>query len=159
MNSTNLRILADGLTTVDPLHFNMQYFTKNGQRMDYPFTRHSCGSAACALGHGPIFGIAPLPNHYVDGPNSGIDWFDYARDMFGIDIDELEDQALWNYLFADKWAVIAPTPRDAADRIYTVLNGFYPGEEYEYEDDTNYAEWEQPPRPSPLHGDAAPASS
>lgn len=128
----NLEILAAGLLTVqDPEEFNMEVFfdskdvseARGGD--DYPSeAKYHCGTAACAVGHAPLFGIKPYKEE---------DWFDYAARVFGVgetrfkdDVwdssgfrenqRELADQAL-DWMFAGDWRTKDNTPRGAAARI------------------------------------------
>lgn len=76
-----------------------------------------CGTAACAVGHGPAAGIAPL--------ESGEWWADYsARAFVGCqpeDCDEENDWA-WEWCFDSPWSQVDNTVHGAAARIEMMLD-------------------------------------
>src|SRR3546814_16607824 len=61
----------------------------------------TCGTVACAGGHGPIAGIPSLPGEY---------WGDYIPRVFG------NDTRLTNYMFGSSWAEYANTPQRSEER-------------------------------------------
>lgn len=65
----------------------------------------TCGSAACALGHGPAAGITVPPTVRL--------WWDYAFECFGIRAASFE----WNFVFGADWCSFDNTHQGAADRI------------------------------------------
>lgn len=65
-----------------------------------------CGTAACAAGHGPSAGIAPL---------KGEDWVDYSTRAFANPICE------WSWCFDASWAKVDNTAHGAAARIEYML--------------------------------------
>lgn len=66
---------------------------------------HECGTTACAVGHGPLFGIAPVPYE---------NWKDYMYRAFGVTM--WDDEYEW--LFSADWADTDNTPVGAAARIF-----------------------------------------
>jgi len=71
-----------------------------------------CGTAACAAGHGPVAGIAPL---------DGETWLVYSRRAFATG-DE------WQWCFDEDWSQIDNTAHGAAARIEYLLNTGLPGD-------------------------------
>jgi hypothetical protein len=71
-------------------------------------SKPSCGTVACAVGHGPSAGI----RIYGD-----LDWADYAERVFGkICLDEFQ------YMFGSEWSNYDNTPKGAAARIRTFVS-------------------------------------
>lgn len=70
-------------------------------------SKPSCGTVACAVGHGPAAGIRV----YGDP-----DWISYSYRVFG---EELDDG--WDYMFASNWEYTDNTPKGAASRIRTYV--------------------------------------
>jgi hypothetical protein len=117
----NLLKLADYLEALpaDCKEFDMRVYnsvkadTLSGTRSLGPDTRqHGCGTAACALGHGPAAGIRV----YGDGC-----WGDYCKRVFGIDCDSRRNIDKFEYLFAATWVLFDNTPHGAAARIRTYV--------------------------------------
>jgi hypothetical protein len=72
-------------------------------------SKPSCGTVACAVGHGPAAGI----RIYRD-----LDWTDYSARVFG----EFEgDYLVWDYMFSPRWSHTDNTPKGAAARIRTYV--------------------------------------
>jgi len=72
-------------------------------------TLHTCGTAACALGHTPsIFRI----------PEDCRSWWGLAEHLFGIDDDSEE----WDWCFSGDWAHVDNTHYGAAKRIMWLLD-------------------------------------
>jgi hypothetical protein len=67
----------------------------------------SCGTVACAVGHGPAAGIRV----YGD-----TDWSDYADRVFG----EMPEND-FTYMFGSSWSYSDNTPKGAAARIRTYV--------------------------------------
>lgn len=104
----NLLTLADYLDQLpeDYGKFDMERFHS---RRTGPTTDIPCGAVACAIGHGPAAGIAPV--HDDKG------WFTYSRRVFtGL------NRCLWNWCFSACWAHTDNTPQGAAKRIRWALN-------------------------------------
>lgn len=112
----NLKQLADYLAALpeDYDHFDMRYYAYYTSyvgaeilNIDADFY-NKCGTAACAVGHGPAAGIQ------TDGYNS---WMEYAVENF---IPEDNDD-VFTWLFDEDWAFVDNTPNGAAKRIYWYL--------------------------------------
>lgn len=122
MNDTqhaNLKKLADYLAKGNTEKiFNMEEFCtgsyENYDDETIALENYDCGTAACAMGHGPAAGIKPFLHE---------DWWDYSRRAFGIDQSEMDagfDAFQW--MFSSVWAHIDNTPQGAAARIYWFLD-------------------------------------
>jgi hypothetical protein len=94
MNTANLLKLAEYLEALpaDYRHFDMELFIKSGTefRPTYPAkaeeTIKHCGTAACAIGHGPSAGILP-PS--IPAMNN---WGVYCEEAFGMNFMDNEGQ-------------------------------------------------------------------
>lgn len=124
MNRENLTKLAAYLESLpaDYQHFDMGVFYHRDDydtikaELEYaedPTAVTHCGTAACALGHGPAAGIAPTR---VTG-TVGIDWSAY-----GLKFIDQDDTATYEFLFSGHWDQIDNTLRGAAARIRYVLD-------------------------------------
>tara|TARA_Y100001001_G_scaffold138359_1_gene140480 strand:- start:1177 stop:1779 length:603 start_codon:yes stop_codon:yes gene_type:complete len=103
---------------------------------------HSCGTAACAIGHGPAAGVYfPDPKEddalwrltygttfsedgrmeHTDDKVLSPDWSTYSRRYF---INPMSDtgQVLWDWCFGSGWAHTDDTPHGAAKRIRYMLD-------------------------------------
>ena len=132
----NLFTLAHGLQRhVPPPTFNMKAFMSdnNGDlNIDLATLEiyHECGTSACAVGHGPLFGI-PVSS---DDNN----WFGYCFRVFGVE----DPSSAWRWLFHASWGATDNTPTGAAARILYFLDHGIPLEfhsvyQFDY-DDTDY---------------------
>lgn len=65
----------------------------------------SCGTAGCAVGHGPLASIAPMGDE---------DWFEYSTRAF---VSHDEEGCAWDWCFGYEWAAVDNTPHGAAARI------------------------------------------
>jgi hypothetical protein len=117
----NLLKLADYLDALpaDYKEFDMRDYntvkadTLSGTRsLDPNKRRYGCGTAACALGHGPAAGIRV----YGDWC-----WDDYCKRVFGIDRDFRRNTDEFDYLFGSTWTQYDNTPHGAAARIRTYV--------------------------------------
>jgi hypothetical protein len=123
----NLNILADYLDALPEGYkeFDMMFFgiTSSGLLLDRPhemFLYAHCGTAACALGHGPAAGIFPK--------SEDDDWDVYSKSMFGL----TQYSRTWEFCFGSDWE---NDPKLAAARIRHLLNfgvpkGFVDGSRY-----------------------------
>lgn len=117
----NLKTLAMGLAAhVPPPEFDMNdYVTSDGYGAsvtileNYPHKfwnqkeRYAkCGTVACAVGHGPMFGIEPRIDEY---------WHDYSHRSFGC--NPYVRKSLFVWMFGTDWSIIDNTPQGAAARI------------------------------------------
>lgn len=113
----NLTTLAAYLRTLPANYpdFEMSDFVQDG---DNYFAHVACGTAACAIGHGPMAGIAP---------NVGEEWFAYSERAFIPRPDDVEGDTVeepWNWCFASEWSSTDNTVHGAAARIeYLLENG------------------------------------
>lgn len=78
-----------------------------------------CGTAACAVGHGPNAGIISTQDD--------IDWNSYADRVFGCNANSYGE-----FMFGGNWSQFDNTTKGAALRIwYVLMNGFPQFEEYD----------------------------
>ncbi len=107
----------------DYAQFEMLYFASitDGEFETQPDEAYdvtgSCGTVACAVGHGPAAGIANLPSEA---------WEDYGLRVFGVGWlasgeDNLGRCLRFDVLFSPYWHQIDNTPRGAAARILHCL--------------------------------------
>lgn len=113
----NLQLLATYLISLpeDYEHFDMRnYLNKRKSfatlNVDSAEELGTCGSAACAIGHGPAAGV---PITYQDSS-----WQDYCDRVF---IDVPRNLKMWHWCFSDSWENYDNTPRGAAQRIMYML--------------------------------------
>ncbi len=118
----NLELLAAYLEKLpeDYTEFNMRTYARLNTIGDLYSPRDGhwpgtgCGTAGCAVGHGPAAGILPIIEDS--------DWEDYAWRVFGSDAWGADP--LWDWLFAAQWHKVDNTPQGAAQRIrYTLASG------------------------------------
>lgn len=107
----NLRLLASHLLSLPAEYpsFAMSTFTNDGQGWG-PHVAHKaeCGTAACAVGHGPLIGLDPLP---------GETWTSYSERLFIAD----HSHEAWEWCFGGDWATVDNTAHGAAHRINWML--------------------------------------
>jgi len=112
-----LRKLADYLMKLPPDYkdFCMADYARFERQ---PYEMKSCGSVACAVGHGPAAGIRP---QWDD------DWESYCERRF------LQPWSReWEWCFSARWEVYDNTPHGAAKRIYYLLDKGAPPEGWSY---------------------------
>lgn len=129
INVNNCAQLARYLESLpeDYEHFNMRTFSTNDKlmrnisegKLDTAFAE--CGTAGCAVGHGPDAGI-PIPlddDYWIFFSDSGPHprWTTYS-DLF---IDGMSQGTWWTWCFSDAWARCDDTPHGAAKRIWYML--------------------------------------
>lgn len=127
MNSENLTILADYLASLpkDYDKFDMGVFFRvkydhDVDEVEAGESMNHCGTAMCALGHGPQAGLVPLDDE---------DWSDYAKRLFG----ETWHSSRMQWCFSGSWDCWYPTLDHAVARIRymakhdAVPEGFAPG--------------------------------
>lgn len=132
----NLAKLADYLESLpeDYAHFDMsgyldgaspeaavQYARKNGGVA-------SCGTVACALGHGPAAGVLFRPGEILppeDDAPAEPDW-----DTYGDRFVPAEDCAAWSWLFSGSWSWSDGHHWGAAARIRFILKQGMPPPDY-----------------------------
>jgi len=122
----NLRKLAEHLLAFAPDYpdFAMDLFTRDERDLvrgygHAPAYKAECGTAACAVGHGPIVGFAPLPDER---------WTDYSHRVFvgkcvngDDDIFGYQGKA-WEWCFGGAWSNVDNTAHGAAYRIFWLLD-------------------------------------
>jgi hypothetical protein len=113
MNRTNLEKLAAYLEQLpeDYAHFGMEYYMFNTDGQLYSLNAApllgTCGTVACAIGHGPAAGIPA---------NEGLwGWCYYGVQSFKLSESEFD------WCFESRWALIDDTPHGAAKRIRYLL--------------------------------------
>lgn len=118
LHRANLLKLAQYLLSlpVDYPRFCMEEYATDhgGGSMTYLSSKRQnwCGTAACALGHGPAAGIY--------GSDSCGSWVFYAFEQFGLSDCTYE----WSWCFASSWSYVDNTHHGAAKRIlYFLDNG------------------------------------
>ena len=112
----NLLKLANYLKALpeDYEHFDMKAFIEVGAE-NYMFPRslhksdiiNSCGTVACAVGHGPSAGIIPKRKEF---------WVEYSNRAFTNNEDE------WDWCFNSEWFEVDNTLVGAYKRIYLLLD-------------------------------------
>lgn len=120
-HADNLIQLADYLDKLpdDYAEFDMADFIDGAPSKkavkDYALSgAASCGTAACAVGHGPAAGLFVLPSEIDMGAIfSPVRWFEYAHRVFGV--SEFSNDFI--YMFGGGWAEVDNTPKGAARRI------------------------------------------
>lgn len=133
MNAKNLAKLATHLEKLplDYSHFDMNDFQSEDGSVDIRFSipkaEVSCGTSACAVGHGPWAGIRVS--------KYDVDWEHYSDRVFGVSIF---DDGAGDFMFAAEWARPDPTHRGAAARIRYVLDG---GRDFDSRDPATYAKY------------------
>lgn len=87
-----------------------QYALKNGGVA-------SCGTAACAAGHGPAAGVL-MPDKFIRprGRGFSIDWEGYARELFA------SDGRVFDWLFQGSWGFYDNHHYGAAARVRYALD-------------------------------------
>lgn len=94
INFKNLQKLLDGMKTLPKSYdgFDMRYFYCEGD--------NECGTSACLLGHGALFGIGVQPK--VN--KSQLHWNKYSTNVFGIERDYYSTSYEWMFLFGMHWS-------------------------------------------------------
>lgn len=112
----NLIQLAEYLEggTKENTRFDMAYYYDDSTSDGFSTT---CGSAGCAVGHGPYAGIPK---------EVGEAWDDYCERVFGVDTDVVHDA--YSFLFGSEWEQFDNTPKGAARRIRYYLDNGVPEE-------------------------------
>lgn len=113
MNTENLLKLATYLLSGDlKTGFDMGLFSSiRGYRGLY---HTHCGTAGCAIGHGPYAGIPKTTDE---------NWSEYSSRVFGLSITDCErGEDMWDWCFSDMWEDIDNTPEGAGKRILYLLH-------------------------------------
>lgn len=114
----------------DYSHFSMfDYLQGNDNAAEARYARenggvHTCGTAACAVGHGPAAGIlfpARMVTKSIYNPSKfEVDWGNYSLLFTG---EDDADTPLWLWLFASQWRNADDHHFGAAARIRYILDG------------------------------------
>lgn len=89
-------------------------FSRKDAQDEYLAKLHTCGSAACAVGHGPS--LYEVDKVFKVKRHEG--WSEYTARVFGIDdCDDGEGERAFNWLFDGEWGDVDNTPKGAAKRI------------------------------------------
>jgi hypothetical protein len=119
----NLTRLANYLSRKQlKAHFDMEWISQNwshGKCIDEGQGVTNCGTAGCALGHGPYAGIRKLKTEC---------WGDYCYRVFGF-----KSGTVWEFIFGDHWTYKDNTANGAAERIRKFLKDGVTYDEYEVE--------------------------
>lgn len=97
-------------------HFDMKDYAREytgsiPDAEDVPKMIHACGSVACAVGHGPVAGIAPRRGEW---------WGSYVSSNFTGDDSDYNGR-IFEQLFESYWSSVDNTPHGAGLRIYYFL--------------------------------------
>lgn len=113
-HESNLRRLAAYLLGEElQAEFDMDDFSKN-----YDIEETNCGSAGCAIGHGPYAGIPKRGNEL---------WVEYS-DRALMSREVRTDTKCWYWCFSGDWKHTDNTPIGAARRILWMLGNGVPDE-------------------------------
>ena len=132
----NLRKLADGLLQLSARykHFEMDCYCGSAHDELKPTEataknlRH-CGTAGCAVGHGPSFGIKP---HRTE------DWGEYSERVFGASyLGTPSSKQAFIWCFHGSWDRLDNTPKGAALRILYMLDYGAPSDVWDFQDITH----------------------
>lgn len=105
----NLRTLAVGLLDISTIQarFDMGQYSSYGRLEG--MTSTNCGTAGCAVGFAPFFGIKKVKTE---------SWADFCKRVFGLD----KSKAEFRWLFFGSWSEIDNTPEGASKRISWLLD-------------------------------------
>lgn len=119
-NLDKLATYLEGLP-VGYRHFRMSVYAKGAPESDFALrprtTLRHCGTAACALGHGPASGVKLAPR-YVHRQDD-VWWSDYGWGAFGAQ----PGSPLFRFLFSPDWEMSDNHHHGAAKRIRWILAG------------------------------------
>jgi len=120
----NLRKLAAYLRTLPANYpdFEMNDFVRFDGSGKYVFASVTpCGTAACAVGHGPKAGISPIGCE---------NWTSYSHRCF-IDADDgADNEEAWEWCFGGSWSYVDNTVHGAAARIEYMLQYGVPSDSW-----------------------------
>jgi hypothetical protein len=128
-HESNLRKLASHLLALpeDYGGFHMMNYETCGP----------CGTAACAIGHGPSCGFVK---------SEGETWDRYCQRLFGVGREG--ECVFYFWCFASNWASVDNTPEGAAKRILWLLERGLPEDAYQQRHGISplcYENWEPQP--------------
>jgi len=144
VNLARLAEYLEGLPA-DYAHFEMADFILEPKREElhrYALKNggvQSCGTAACAVGHGPAAGIY-VPEKFLR--ETGVNWTLYTYEFFVPDDSGSNSSVVFNYLFGGNWTYVDNTHRGAAARIRYFLDHGVPA--YHNDDDEDQEGFEHP---------------
>lgn len=146
-NIKNLTKLADYLESLSPYyrHFGMDSFVRDADDLEalVKYAKENggvqhCGSAACAVGHGPSAGILFKPSQLVDRWYSGEflpNWDSYTKNFISEYCHETTSvehgKNMFEWLFGGEWEGIDNHHYGAAARIWYILDGNKIPEDFE----------------------------
>lgn len=104
----NLKKLADYLAALpdDYKQFEMRAFSSENDDEGPPI-KVVCGTAGCAVGHGPNAGLSQKRHK---------NWLDYCDHYF-----VYSESPAFDWMFGGDWSTSDNTPQGAAERIYIYL--------------------------------------
>ena len=132
MNKINLKLLADYLLAnneqlIKNHAFSMQFYRSTWVEWEREHSRKGsdphCGTAGCAIGHGPGSKIPQLKESEEDFIPDGVgfSWDIYAGRVFGLRPGEDDSEGEWDWCFSCDWPSYDNTPKGAAIRILFLL--------------------------------------
>ena len=118
MRRANLKQLAEYLETVAQDVFDMENYQLidgevPGSSYGVDTLEHNCGTAGCAIGHGPNAGIPALSHE---------SWEGYSFRCFIPKFNDRYFSPEWLWCFSSDWCNVDNTPQGAAARIKWVLD-------------------------------------
>jgi hypothetical protein len=105
--ATYMRQLPDDYEQFSMSYYHWKQNGSGGPNTLKPGVQYECGTSACAVGHGPAAGIAPLRGED--------DWVQYGRRSF------TSHEGDYLFMFSGSWTDYDDTPRGVAARICYVL--------------------------------------
>ena len=122
MNKKNLLKLAAFLEKLPQAKFDMlSYRLTKGMTATNFYSLDNCGTIGCAMGYAPF--VKGLEVEEEDFYKSALDFNNYCRRIFRIDIDYCGKKSRWKFIFSYQWRNADNTPQGAAKRIrYLVKN-------------------------------------
>ena len=108
MNKKNLKLLVEGLKTLEPNQFDMDQYIND------------CGTVRCMVGWATTFkGLEPIDDDYDD--YDGVDYDSYSDRVFETNSDQ------WKWCFSGRWVDTDNTVEGAIKRIeYLIENDDIP---------------------------------
>ena len=108
----NLEKLAAYLEALPSNYQDFDMLVFNEENSNEP-VRQTCGTAACAIGHGLSAGIR--------ASSKDCSWQAYAHRVFGTEGEYIAHGKLWDWCFTQEWQFYDNTPAGAALRIRAYL--------------------------------------
>lgn len=123
-NDANLLKLAAGLRGPLTAEFNMATMHSGAVLSFVGYS--SCGSVGCALGHG-LYLIEPRLRFES--------WENYYLRVYGLDVNDPQGDAEWEWCFSEDWSMVDNSPEGAADRIEYLVEHGLPTNAFEQQQD------------------------